>query len=114
MLGERAIGFAQSYIAMGSGDGWWDFVTDPGVRGIDQFLAHNAELGQGLGTQMVSALAELLFRDPAVTLIQTDPDPGNHRAIRCYEKAGFHAVELVTTPDGSALYMVKERSAEPQ
>ncbi|MCU7372390.1 GNAT family N-acetyltransferase [Paucibacter sp. O1-1] len=113
MRGGRAIGFAQSYLAMGSGDGWWDFVTDPGVRGIDQFLAHSEDLGQGLGTQMVEALVELLFRDPAVTLIQTDPDPGNHRAIRCYEKAGFRAVEIVTTPDGPALYMVRERKAHP-
>lgn len=87
-------------------------MTDPGVRGIDQFLAHGEDLGWGLGTQMVEALVELLFRDPAVTLIQTDPDPGNHRAIRSYERAGFRAVELVTTPDGPALYMVGARGAE--
>ena len=34
------------------------------------------------------ALVELLFNDPEVTKIQTDPSPSNLRAIRCYEKAG--------------------------
>ena len=32
------IGFIQSYVARHAGDGWWPHETDPGVRGIDQFL----------------------------------------------------------------------------
>ena len=111
MLDGRAIGYAQSYVALGSGGGWWDDITDPGVRGIDQFLCEEADLGKGLGTRMVKALVARLFADPAVTLIQTDPDPANARAIRCYEKAGFRAVRTITTPDGAALYMVQERPA---
>lgn len=47
------------------------------------------QLNKGLGTKLVCALVELLFLDPAVTKIQTDPAPNNHRAIRCYEKAGL-------------------------
>jgi AacA4 family aminoglycoside N(6')-acetyltransferase len=109
MLDGRPIGYAQSYIAMGSGGGWWEDETDPGVRGIDQFLAEAADLGKGLGTRMVKALVAQLFRDPLVTRIQTDPDPRNHRAIRCYEKAGFRAVRTITTPDGEALYMTQDR-----
>jgi len=108
-LDGKPIGYAQSYIAMGSGDGWWENVTDPGVRGIDQFLSEEAMLGQGIGTRMVTALVELLFKDPAVSRIQTDPDPANPRAIRCYEKAGFKAVGTIVTPDGPALYMIRER-----
>ena len=45
--------------------------------------------GQRLRNQAGSALVELLFNDPEVTKIQTDPSPSNLRAIRCYEKAGF-------------------------
>ena len=52
-----------------------------------------------------------LFADPQVTRIQTDPDPRNARAIRCYEKAGFRAVGEVRTPDGVALLLVCERAA---
>ena len=109
MLNGRPIGYAQSYVAMGSGGGWWEEIDDPGVRGIDQFLCEAAELGKGLGTRMVKAFVAQLFADPAVTRIQTDPDPANARAIRCYEKAGFRALGVITTPDGAALYMVQDR-----
>ncbi len=109
MLGDRPIGYAQSYVAMGSGGGWWEDVTDPGVRGIDQSLGEAELLGKGLGTQLVTALVEGLFRDPDVTTIQTDPAPDNLRAIRCYEKAGFRRVATINTPDGPALYMVQTR-----
>ena len=110
MLGTEPIGYAQSYIAMGSGGGWWEDETDPGVRGIDQSLANADQLGKGLGTQLVRALVERLFADPAVTKIQTDPDPRNLRAIRCYEKAGFVGEKLIVTPDGPAVYMTRRRT----
>ncbi|WP_332774538.1 AacA4 family aminoglycoside N(6')-acetyltransferase [Polaromonas sp.] len=111
MLGDEPIGYAQSYVALGSGDGWWEDETDPGVRGIDQSLANPTQLGKGLGTKLVRALVELLFSDPQVTKIQTDPEPNNHRAIRCYEKAGFVQQKIITTPDGPAVYMVQTRQA---
>ena len=109
MLGARPIGYAQSYVALSSGDGWWEGETDPGVRGIDQSLAEPTDLGKGLGTKLVAALVDLLFSDSGVTKIQTDPAPTNLRAIRCYEKAGFRQVEHIVTPDGPAIYMVRER-----
>lgn len=55
------------------------------------------------------ALVERLFADPAVTKIQTDPAPANHRAIRCYEKAGLVRQSVITTPDGPAVCMVQTR-----
>lgn len=115
MLNNEPIGYAQSYVALGSGDGWWEDETDPGVRGIDQSLASPTQLNQGLGTKLVRALVELLFSDPAVTKIQTDPAPNNLRAIRCYEKAGFVQQKVITTPDGPAVYMIQSRqgSASP-
>lgn len=109
LLGDRPIGFAQSYVALGCGDGWWEDVTDPGLRGIDQFIGEAGLLNQGLGTRMVRALAERLFEDPAVTRIQTDPSPNNPRAIRCYEKAGFRRAGNIITPDGPAVYMLLDR-----
>lgn len=110
MLGDEPIGYAQSYIAMGSGDGWWSNETDPGVRGIDQSLANPAQLNRGLGTMLVAALVDRLFSDPTVTMIQTDPAPNNGRAIRCYEKAGFVQRQVITTPDGAAVYMTLARA----
>jgi RimJ/RimL family protein N-acetyltransferase len=103
------IGFIQSYVAAAAGDGWWPDETDPGVVGIDQFLADPTRLGQGLGSAMVRAFVDVLFEDPAVTRIQLDPDPTNARAIRSYEKAGFRAVRELETPDGRALLMYRDR-----
>lgn len=114
MLDEEPIGYAQSYIALGSGGGWWEDETDPGVRGIDQCLANPSQLGKGLGTKLVRALVEMLFKDAEVTKIQTDPSPNNFRAIRCYEKAGFVTQRTLTTPDGPAVYMVQTRQAFEQ
>jgi AacA4 family aminoglycoside N(6')-acetyltransferase len=110
MLDGTPIGYAQSYIALGCGEGWWEDETDPGVRGIDLFLSEGNQLSQGIGTKLVQALVRHLFTDQGVTKIQTDPDPRNLRAIRCYEKAGFRAVRTIVTPDGLALYMVQERN----
>jgi aminoglycoside 6'-N-acetyltransferase Ib len=109
LLNERPIGFIQSYVVMGSGSGWWEDVTDPGVRGIDQFLCNAHELGQGLGTRMVSAFVDKLFSDSRVTQVQTDPKPTNVRAIRCYQKSGFQPIREIDTPDGRALLMHCER-----
>ena len=111
VLGDgRPIGYIQSYVALGSGEGWWPDEVDPGVRGIDQFLANVEDLGRGLGTAMIKAFITRLFADPDVSHIQTDPSPANARAIRCYEKAGFRPVRVVDTPDGPALLMICERA----
>ena len=110
--GDTPVGFLQSNVAAAShADGWWLDEHDPGVHGIDQFLADGDRLGRGLGTRMVRAFVDRLFEDPAVTRVQTDPSPGNRRAIRCYEKAGFRAVREIDTPDGRALLMYQDRPA---
>lgn len=109
----RPVGWSQRYVALGAGDGWWEDETDPGVRGIDQFLCDAHLLGKGLGTRMVKAFVHLVFSDSSVTRIQTDPSPENRRAIRCYEKAGFRAARRIVTPDGLALLMVQDRSSQP-
>ena len=109
MLDDAPLGFVQVYVAVGAGGGWWEDERDPGVRGIDQFLADAGRLGQGLGSAMVRAFVGQIFGDPAVSKVQTDPDPRNLRAIRSYAKAGFRAVREVATPDGAALLMICDR-----
>jgi RimJ/RimL family protein N-acetyltransferase len=105
------LGYIQSYVAAESEDGWWPDEHDPGVRGIDQFLADEGDLNKGLGTTMIAAFVDLLFEAPDVTKIQTDPAPDNARAIRCYEKCGFQRAGRVITPDGDALLMVRRRQS---
>jgi hypothetical protein len=63
MLGEEPIGYAQSYVALGSGDGWWEDETDPGVRGIDQFLANPNQQGPWNKSCQVARRAAILGTD---------------------------------------------------
>lgn len=74
-------------------------------RGIDQFLCEAGQLNQGIGRRMIRAFVSSLFGDPGVSVIQTDPDPTNLRAVRCYAAAGFRVLTPVSTPDGPALLM---------
>jgi RimJ/RimL family protein N-acetyltransferase len=111
-LEGQPIGFIQSYVVLGSGDGWWEPETDPGARGIDQFLASAEHLGRGLGSTMARAFVDELFLDPAVTKVQADPSPENERAVRSYLRAGFQPRGAVLTPDGPALLMVRYRPSQ--
>jgi AacA4 family aminoglycoside N(6')-acetyltransferase len=113
LLDDKPFAFAQTYVVTGSGGGWWAGETDPGARGIDQFIADPNLLGKGFGTALVSAMADLLFADPSVSRIQADPAPSNTRAIHVYEKAGFRRAGVIETPDGHAILMLKERPALP-
>ena len=58
MLNGKPIGYAQSYVALGSGDGWWEEKTDPGVRGM-MITGECITTGQRLGNQLVSTLVEV-------------------------------------------------------
>ena len=109
-LAEIPVGYIQVYRVMGADPEWWKDETDPGARGIDQFLANAEQLGRGLGSSMVRQFVGQLFADAEVTQVQTDPSPRNGRAIRAYEKAGFQRVGEVLTPDGPALLMRITRS----
>ena len=102
-------GFIQCYVVKDSGVGWWEQETDPGARGIDQFLANAEQMGRGLGSAMVRTFVDDLLHDPSITRVQVDPAPDNVRAIRTYERAGFVTQREVTTPDGRALLMVRQR-----
>ena len=109
--GAEPIGFIQHYRVMGSGDGWWADETDPGAVGIDLFLADGHRLGQGLGSAMIRAFLAMLFESDSVTGVQTDPAPGNARAIAAYRRAGFREVGIVKTPDGPAMLMRCDRAS---
>jgi len=110
-FGDQPVGYIQYYLASKGDPDWWPNHPASGVLGIDQFLADGVRLGQGVGTAMVSAFVEFLFRDPEVTEIRVDPRPDNPRAIRCYEKVGFRRIRPITTPDGPAVMMVLKRPA---
>jgi aminoglycoside 6'-N-acetyltransferase len=77
-----------------------------GTRGIDQFIGEPDLIDRGHGSAFIRAFADRLLAAGTPRLV-TDPDPANTRAVRAYEKAGFHRDRLVGTPDGPALLMVR-------
>ena len=78
----------------------------PGTRGIDLFIGEADMIERGHGSALIRAFADGRLRQGAPRMV-TDPDPGNLRAVRAYEKAGFEQDRMVETPDGPALLMVR-------
>jgi aminoglycoside 6'-N-acetyltransferase len=75
-----------------------------GTRGIDQFIGEPDFIGRGHGSAFVRIFVERLFATGAPRVV-TDPNPRNGRAIRAYEKAGFHPMGRRVTLSGEALLM---------
>lgn len=61
-----------------------------GTYGIDIFIGEEEYLGKGYGTQVLVAFTTLLFEQYNAKKIVVDPRCDNKKAIRSYEKAGFH------------------------
>ena len=100
--------FQRPYEANKAGDGWWEDAAE-GTYGIDQFIGEPDFLGKGLGTEIIKRFCDLLFKQYGAIEIIADPKPGNLRAVRAYEKAGFCSVGIQQTPDGQALIMTLKR-----
>ncbi len=64
----------------------------PGTFCIDIFIAEESYLGKGYGTEVVKVFSEKVFKEFKAKMILIDPAASNVRAIKCYEKAGFHFV----------------------
>jgi aminoglycoside 6'-N-acetyltransferase len=79
-----------------------------GTRGIDLFIGEPDMIECGHGSALIRAFVDGRHTNGAPRIV-TDPDPGNHRAIRAYEKAGFERDRMVDTPDGPSLLMVRNR-----
>lgn len=61
-----------------------------GSWGLDVFIGEADCVGRGLGTQMVDLLCRHLFDDEDARAVALWAAQDNHRALRAYEKAGFH------------------------
>jgi aminoglycoside 6'-N-acetyltransferase len=80
----------------------------PGSRGIDQFIGEPDMLNCGHGSAFIRAHVDNLFALGA-PVIGTDPDPGNARAIRAYEKAGFKALRETPDWEGTPVLLMLRR-----
>jgi aminoglycoside 6'-N-acetyltransferase len=82
-----------------------------GTRGIDQFIGEPDMVDRGHGSALIRTFTDGLLAAGTPRLV-TDPDPTNARAVRAYEKAGFHRDRMVDTPAGPALLMVRNAGME--
>ena len=102
---ERPFGYLQCYRLTD-----WNICFGPQpeeTRGIDQMIGMPDMIGRGHGSGFIRVFIEDLLANGTPRVV-TDPDPGNARAIRAYEKAGFVRDREVDTPDGIALLMVRD------
>jgi len=104
--GERPFAYLQCYRLSDWHTGLGE--QPDGTRGLDQFIGEPDMLERGHGSAFTRLFADDLFSDGAPRVV-IDPDPRNARAIRAYEKAGFHRTDIVRTPDGPALLMVRDK-----
>lgn len=106
----RPRGYLQIYHA--NGDPFWDGHLLPRETfGLDLFIGEIGATGRGLGPRFLRLALDRLFAMPEVARVHIDPAPENAVAIRAYEKAGFRRAGPIDTPDGPALYMIRERDA---
>jgi aminoglycoside 6'-N-acetyltransferase len=102
---DRPFAYLQCYDLSAWNSG---FGSQPhGARGIDQFIGEPDMLSCGHGSAFIRSFVDGLLAAGTPRIV-TDPDPTNLRAVRAYEKAGFHPDRMVDTPDGPALLMVRD------
>ena len=83
---------------------------DPGVAGIDLFIADEERTGRGLGPRILTEFVrEVVFADPDTTACVAAPDVANAPSLRAFEKAGFRPVREIAGDDGPELLMRLER-----
>lgn len=84
----RPIGFLQIIDPAREETHYWGDVA-ANLRAIDIWIGEAADLGRGLGSEMMRLAIGRCFAAPEVTAIVIDPLKGNVRAIRFYERLGF-------------------------
>ncbi|MGE0211699.1 MAG: GNAT family N-acetyltransferase [Parvibaculaceae bacterium] len=72
--------------------------------GVDLSIGDPEKLSQGIGSTALAAFVAMLRREGHSTVI-IDPDRGNIRAVRAYEKAGFRPDSSLMGRTGDTLIM---------
>jgi aminoglycoside 6'-N-acetyltransferase len=103
--GDRPFAYLQCYDPTVWPDNGFGKQPD-GTRGIDQFIGEDDMIDRSHGSALIREFTDDLLKAGAPRVV-TDPAPANTRAVRAYEKAGFHQECLVDTPDGRAMLMVR-------
>ena len=103
----RPAGSIQTYLV----SDYPDWIGDePGVAGVDLFIAEEELTGRGLGTRVLAQFVRtVVFADPAVSSCVASPHAENAASIRAFEKAGFRPVREIIEEGGPGLLMSIDR-----
>jgi len=111
-LDGRPIAYLQSYDPHLEDD--HPYQDQPfGTLGVDLTIGVPELVGIGHGSAILAQFSHELFLEGAPRLV-IDPDPGNGRAIRAYEKAGFRPLGERDTPFGRVLLMARDAEGEDE
>lgn len=84
---------------------------EPGVAGVDLFIADEECTGRGLGPRILDEfLRAVVFPDVTMTACVTSPELANAASIRAFEKAGFVREREISGQWGPELLMRRERA----
>ncbi len=70
--------------------------AEAGSAGIDLAIGEPAMTGLGLGpAALCEFIKQMVFAEPGIEAIVTDPEEDNLRSLRAFEKAGFSVAKTV-------------------
>ena len=103
----RPVGSIQTYLV----SDYPEWIGDePGVAGVDLFIADEGLTGRGHGPRILAQFVRtVVFADPAVSSCVASPDVENAASIRAFEKAGFRPVREILDEGRPGLLMSIDR-----
>jgi len=92
----RPIGWIQWYLWSDYPEHALQLSAEPASAGIDLAIGEVAMTGLGLGPVAIQEfLGQIVFRNPSVSAVITDPEEGNVRSLGAFKKAGFVVTNTV-------------------
>ncbi|MGM8214558.1 GNAT family N-acetyltransferase [Bacillaceae bacterium W0354] len=89
------IGYIQFYQLDDDSRNLYGYTCEEVVYGLDQFIGEVEYWNKGIGTLLITSMVEYLYKEENADRIVMDPQVGNERALKCYEKCGFKKVKVL-------------------
>jgi len=92
----RPVGWIQWYLWLDYPEHALQLRAELASAGVDLAIGELAMTGLGLGPVAIREfLRQIVFADPGVSAVITDPEEGNLRSLRAFQKAGFAVTNIV-------------------